>query len=57
MLISLLIILIIFGAVLYVIPLLPIDATVKTIIKVIAIVFLVIWLLQKFAPALNGALG
>lgn len=50
--ISLLIALIILGALLYVLTLLPIDATIKRIIQVIAIVAVVIWLLRAFAPAL-----
>ena len=52
-LISLLIALIVIGAVLYVVGLLPIDATIKRIIQVVAIVALVIWLLKAFAPALS----
>jgi hypothetical protein len=51
-LVSLLIALIVIGAVLYVVSLLPIDATIKTIIKVGAIVVLAIWLLRALAPAL-----
>lgn len=51
-LISLLIALIIIGAVLYIVGLLPIDGTVKRIIQVVAIVALVIWLLRNFAPAI-----
>lgn len=50
---SLLIALIIVGAILYVVTLLPIDSTVKRIIQVIAIVAIAIWLLQRFAPALG----
>ena len=53
MLIQLLIVLIVFGAVLYIVGLLPIDATVKRIIQVVAIVALVIWLLQRFAPQIG----
>jgi len=52
-LISLLIALIIIGAVLYLVTLLPIDARIKTIIQVIAIVFVAIWLLRALAPALH----
>lgn len=52
-LISLLIALVVFGAVLYLINLIPMDATVKQIIWVIAIVALVIWLLRTLAPALH----
>lgn len=52
-LIAILIALIIFAAVLYLVGLLPIDATVKRIIQVVAIVALVIWLLKALAPALG----
>lgn len=51
-LITILIALIIFGAVLYIVGLLPIDATVKKIIQVVAIVALVIWLLRALAPVI-----
>ncbi len=49
-LVTLLIVLIIFGAVLYIVSLLPIDGTVKRIIQVIAIVALVIWLVKEMLP-------
>lgn len=52
-LVSLLIALIVAGAILYLVSIIPIDATIKTIINVIAIVFLVIWLLRALAPALH----
>jgi hypothetical protein len=52
--ISLLIALIILGAILYIIQLLPIDATIKRIIYVIAIVFIAIWALQMLAPNMIG---
>lgn len=52
-LVTLLIALIVIGAVLYIVTLLPIDATIKRIIQVVAIVALVIWLLQHFASALR----
>ena len=55
-LISILIALIIFGAILYLVDLAPIDGTVKRVIQVVAIVFLIIWALQKLAPSL-GSLG
>jgi hypothetical protein len=47
-----LIALIVFGAVIYLAALLPIDPIVKKIIKVVAIVAVVIWLLKTFAPLL-----
>jgi hypothetical protein len=46
--IELLIALIIVGAVLYVIRLLPLDEFIKQIIYVIAVVFVVIYLLRNF---------
>lgn len=51
--VSILVVLIVVGAILYLADLLPIDATVKTIIRVIAIVAVLIWLLQAFVPALH----
>lgn len=52
-LVSLLIVLIVLGAMIYVVGLLPIDATIKTVIKVIAIVVIAIWLLRALAPVLH----
>lgn len=46
MLISLLILLIVLGAVLYIVTLLPIDATIKRIIQVVAVVVIAIYLLR-----------
>lgn len=47
---SLLIILIIAGAALYIVGLLPIDATIKRVVQVIAIVVLVIYALRMLWP-------
>jgi hypothetical protein len=52
MLIQLLIILVIVGAVLYLLKLVPIDQTIKTIIYVIVIVAVVVYLLKTFAVGL-----
>jgi hypothetical protein len=52
-LVSVVIALILVGAVVYVVGILPIDPTFKTLIKVVAIVALAIWLLRGFAPALH----
>ena len=52
-LIGLLIALILFGALLAIVNLIPIDATVKRIIQIVAIVALVIWVLKAFAPTLG----
>ena len=48
--IEFLIALVILGAILYIINLLPIDATVKRIIQVIAIVFIVIYAIKVLLP-------
>jgi hypothetical protein len=45
---SLLVALVILGAVLYIISLLPIDATIKRIIHVVAILLVVLYILQAF---------
>jgi len=49
--VSFLIALVIIGAILYLLQLLPIDETVKKIIQVIAIVFIVIWAIKTLLPA------
>lgn len=46
--VSLLITLAVFGVLLYIITLIPMDGTVKKIITVIAILAIVLWLLQGF---------
>lgn len=48
--VSLLIVLILVGALLYVVQLLPIDATIQRIIQVVAIVGVAIYLLRHFLP-------
>lgn len=50
--ISLLIALIVIGAVLYLVGLLPVDGTIKQIIYVLAIVAVLIWVLRNL-----GAIG
>jgi ABC-type siderophore export system fused ATPase/permease subunit len=54
-LISILVVLIIIGVVLYLINLIPMDAIIKKIIYVLAILFVILWLLQTFAliPAIK----
>ena len=47
-------VLIIVGLVLYLLQLLPLDATIKTIIHALVIVFVILWLLQQLG--LVGAL-
>jgi len=45
-----LIVLVIVGAALYLLQLIPIDATIKRIIQVIVIVILVIWAIRVLLP-------
>lgn len=52
--IDILIALIIVGALLYLLQLLPLDSTIKRVIQVVAVVLVVIWLLRAFAPTLMG---
>ena len=54
-LIGLIGVLVIVGAVLYILSLVPIDATVRKIIYVLVILFVVLWLLQSFG--LIGGMG
>lgn len=42
--------LVIIGAVLYVLKLVPIDETIKTIIQIVVVVFLVIWAAKILLP-------
>jgi len=46
--ISLLVALVVFGVVLYLLSLIPMDGTVRQIIRVVAILFLILYLLQAF---------
>lgn len=55
MILELLITLIILGLILYVVSLLPIDATIKQIIRAVAIVFILIWILQLLFGFVPGA--
>ncbi len=55
--ISLLITLAVFGVLLYIITLIPMDATVRQIIIVIAILAIVLWLLQGFGVYHFGTIG
>jgi hypothetical protein len=47
-LISIIVTLVVIGLVLYLIELIPMDGTIKQIIRVIVIIGVVIWLLQSF---------
>ena len=47
-LISIIVTLVVIGLVLYLIDLIPMDGTIKQIIRVIVIIAVVIWLLQAF---------
>lgn len=54
-LISIIVTLIVIGLLLYLIGLIPMDGTIKQIIRVVIIIAVVIWLLQSFG--LLGAIG
>ena len=47
-LISIIVALVVVGLVLYLIGLIPMDGTIKQIIKVIVIIAVIVWLLQTF---------
>lgn len=59
MLVSLIVTLIVIGVVLYLVELIPMDATIKRIIQVLVILCVVLWLLSSFGvlPAGFGHLG
>lgn len=54
-LISIIVTLIVIGLLLYLIGLIPMDATIKQIIRVVVIIAVIIWLLQSFG--LLGPIG
>ena len=54
---SVLIILIIIGALLYLIEQFPIDSQVKLIIRIVILIVVLLWLLRLFVPALGIPLG
>ena len=55
MLISIIVTLVVIGLVLYLIDLIPMDGTIKQIIRVIVIIAVIVWLLQVFG--LIGSIG
>ena len=57
MLINLLIVLIVVGVILYLLRYIPLDETVKTIIRALVIVALIIYLLLKVAAPLLESAG
>jgi hypothetical protein len=56
--ISIIVTLVVIGLVLYLIDLIPMDGTIKQIIRLIVIICVVVWLLQAFGliGSLNGLL-
>lgn len=57
-LIALVVLLLVIGVVLYLINLIPMDNTIRVIIRVLVILFVVLWLLQGFGvlnmgPSIN----
>jgi hypothetical protein len=57
-LISIIVTLVVIGLVLYLIDLIPMDGTIKQIIRIIVIIGVVVWLLQAFGfiGSINGLL-
>ena len=53
MIIEIIIVLLIVGAVLYLLPQVPIDETIKTVIKVVIVIAVIIWLLRTLPLGLN----
>jgi hypothetical protein len=54
---SLLITLAVFGVVVYLITLIPMNGTIKQVIIVVAVLFIVLWLLQTLGVFHMGSLG
>ena len=54
-LISIIVSLVVIGLLLYLIELIPMDGTIKQIIRIIVIIAVIVWLLQSFG--LLGSLG
>lgn len=52
-LIGLVVILIVIGLVLYLLDLLPLDAKIRSLIRIVVVVFVILWLLTLFLPALG----
>ena len=57
MLISLIVALVIIGVLLYLMELIPMDATIKTIIRVLVLLFVLLWLLDGFGMFPAHGLG
>jgi hypothetical protein len=54
-LVSIIITLIVVGLLLYLIGMIPMDGTIKQIIRVVVLIFVIVWLLQSFGVL--GSLG
>lgn len=54
--VSLLVALVVIGVVLYIVQLLPMEATIKQIVNVVAILCVVLWLLSALGLISGGAL-
>lgn len=55
-LISLLVVLVVVGLLLYLVNSLPMDGTIKTVIRVVVVLAVVLWLLEAFGLISGGAL-
>lgn len=54
LLLQLLIILVVVGAALYILKIVPLDGTIKTIIQVVIVVAVIIYLIRVFGPMVGG---
>lgn len=55
-LVGLVIVLIVVGVALYIVSLIPMDATIRRIIQVLVILFVILWLLSAFGLLPHGML-
>ena len=56
-LIGLIVVLLIVGVVLYIVSLIPMDATIKRIIQVLVILFVVLWILSALGLIPHGMIA
>lgn len=54
LIISVLVWLAVFGALLYLLELIPMDAAIRQVVRVVAIIAIVLWVLGRLMPAVGG---
>lgn len=52
-LISLIVLLIVVGVALYLVQLIPMDATIKKVLTILVVALVIIWVLRRMAPLLS----